>query len=74
MTHNYPYKGFTIFVRPTSFAQYGDPDWHPARATPRTWGYRIDQIPGRCGIARGDDYDSKETAETAAEERIESWN
>ena len=72
--HSYTYKGFTIFIRPTSFAQYGDRIWRADRATPTGWGYRIDRIPGKLGISKGDDYASKELAETAAEERIDSWN
>ena len=67
--YNYPYKGFTVFIRATEFAKYGDPDWKPDKATPKSWGYRIDQIPGKLGI-----YESADVAETAAEERIESWS
>lgn len=70
----YPYKGFTIFISPSGFLKHGEPGWRPDRATPTGWGYRIDQIPGKLGIARGEDYDSPETAQTAAEERIDSWN
>lgn len=72
--YNYPYKGFVIFIRPTEFAKFGDRNWQPDKATPVSWGYRIDKMPGKLGISKGDDYESKEIAEAAAEERIESWN
>ena len=71
---SYLYKGFTVFIRPTSFAQYGDRNWRADKSTPNAWGYRIDQIPGKSGISVGNDYESPEMAEAAAEERIDSWN
>ena len=70
----YLYKGFAVFIRPTSFLSYGDLGWQANKATPTSWGYRIDKIPGKSGISKGDDYESPELAQVAAEERIESWN
>ncbi len=74
MTEFYRYKGFAVFVSPSRFAKYGDANWRPDRATPTGWGYRIDIMPGKVGISRGYDYSDKETAEAAAEERIDSWD
>lgn len=74
LRYSYLYNGFTIFIRPTGFANYGEPNWRADEATPTEWGYRIDQIPGKLGIAGGDGYASVDVAENAAEERIDSWN
>ena len=71
---NYSYKGFTVFIRPSEFLKYGEQGWRPDKATPKSWGYRIDQIPGKCGISRGDGYESQEAAQVSAKERIDSWN
>lgn len=72
-TYNYAYKEFTIFIRPTAFLKYEDPGWRPDRATPAEWGYRIDQIPGKLGIAGGSGYENSKAAEVAAQNEIDSW-
>lgn len=71
---HYKYKGFAVFISPSAVAKYGDPQWRADRSTPLGWGYRIDMMPGKVGISRGEDYATQEDAETAAEERIGSWN
>ncbi|HEY9879510.1 MAG TPA: hypothetical protein V6D29_13725 [Leptolyngbyaceae cyanobacterium] len=68
---NYRYKDFVIFIRPTAHARYGDPNWRADRSTPTGWGYRIDQMPGKVGIARDDDHNSPEEAKAAAEKYID---
>jgi hypothetical protein len=67
-----PYSGYKIFIQPDTFAPFGHPQWRADKATPLEWRYRIDMMPGRCGVARGDGFPSGEEAERGAKQWIDS--